>query len=103
MKRCGACGDEFENHLNFCPTDGKPLVTNRDVASFDYRPTIISDESLARRLAIQFAFLVSEFAWRGHGSKLIHLSSFRTSSVSSRTTPDDLSRDHTFAMAYSSQ
>src|SRR2546421_306222 len=65
MKRCGACGDECENHFNFCPTDGKPLVTNRDVAGFDYRPTIISDESLARRMAIQFAFVFQRLrdAW----------------------------------------
>ena len=61
MKRCGACGEEFENQFSFCPTDGKSLVVNRDTASFDYRPTIISDESLAQRLAIQFAFLVQRF------------------------------------------
>lgn len=61
MKRCGACGEEFENQFNFCPTDGKSLDTNRDAATCDYRPTIISDESLARRLAIQFAFLVQRF------------------------------------------
>src|SRR2546425_5230884 len=65
MKRCGACGEEFEDQFNFCPTDGKRLFTNRDVAGFDYRPTIISDESLARRLAIQFAFLFQRLlvAW----------------------------------------
>src|SRR5437588_12216087 len=65
MKRCGACGDEFENHFNFCPTDGETLFTNRDTATFDYRPTIISDESLARRLATQLAFLVQRVrvAW----------------------------------------
>src|SRR5439155_5854220 len=65
MKRCGACGEEFEEQFNFCPTDGKRLFTNRDTATFDYRPTIVSDESLARRLATQFAFLVQLFrvAW----------------------------------------
>jgi len=61
MKRCGACGEEFENQFNFCPNDGKSLDTNRDTARFDYRPTIISDESLAQRLAIQFTFLVQRF------------------------------------------
>ena len=61
MKRCGACGEEFENQFSFCPTDGKSLVANRDTATFDYRPTIISDESLAQRLAIQFAFLLQRF------------------------------------------
>src|SRR3989440_12304351 len=65
MKRCGACGEEFENQFNFCPTDGKPLSTDLAVASFDYRPTIISDESLSRRLATQLAFLVQRVrvAW----------------------------------------
>ena len=33
MKRCGACGAEFENQFNFCPTDGKSLVANRDTAT----------------------------------------------------------------------
>ena len=61
MKRCGACGEEFANQFNFCPNDGKSLETNRDKAGFDYRPTIISDESLVQRLAIQFAFLVQRF------------------------------------------
>ncbi len=65
MKRCGACGEEFEHQFSFCPTDGKRLVTNREVASVDYRPTIISDESLAQRLANQVAFLIERFraAW----------------------------------------
>ena len=65
MKRCSACDEQFENQFNFCPTDGKRLFTNRHTATFDYRPTIISDESLARRLAIQFAFLVQRIrlAW----------------------------------------
>lgn len=61
MKRCGACGEEFANQFNFCPNDGKSLETNRDTVRFDYRPTIISDESLGQRLAIQFAFLVQRF------------------------------------------
>ena len=65
MKRCSACGEEFENQFNFCPTDGKTLLTNRDVATGDYRPTIISDESLARRLTVQLVFLVQRIraAW----------------------------------------
>lgn len=61
MKRCGACGEEFANQFNFCPNDGKSLETNRDTTRFDYRPTIISDESLAQRLAVQFAFLAQRF------------------------------------------
>jgi len=65
MKKCGACGEGFENQFNFCPTDGEPLSVNREGGSFDYRPTIISEELLARRLAIQFEFLVQRFrlAW----------------------------------------
>ncbi|HXI61140.1 MAG TPA: hypothetical protein VNF70_00460, partial [Pyrinomonadaceae bacterium] len=67
MKRCGACGEEFESQFSFCPNDGKSLGMNRETAPFDYRPTIISDESLAQRLAIQFVFLVQRFraTWPG--------------------------------------
>ncbi|MFN2576386.1 MAG: energy transducer TonB [Pyrinomonadaceae bacterium] len=61
MKRCGACGEEFENQFNFCAVDGKTLFTNRDVTPFDYRPTIIDNESLPRRLFTQAVFLVERF------------------------------------------
>jgi TonB family protein len=64
MKRCGACGEEFRNQFNFCPVDGQTLGLAA-VADFAYAPTLISDESLLRRLAIQVSFLIerSRAAW----------------------------------------
>jgi TonB family protein len=65
MKRCGACGQEFQDRFNFCPVDGGALVSSSKAAAFEYRPTIISDRSLPRRLAIQIDFLVerAKSAW----------------------------------------
>ena len=57
MKRCGACGEEFHNHFNFCPVDGETLI-EREVAAINYSPTIISDVSLAQRLFVQLSFLI---------------------------------------------
>ena len=64
MKRCRACGEEFQNPFNYCPADGQAL----DPASptgFYYLPTIISDEPLVRRLVSQVWFVVerSRIAW----------------------------------------
>src|SRR6476661_8569492 len=59
MKRCGACGEEFQNHFNFCPVDGETLLQVREVdAAVHYSPTIISDVSLAQRLLVQLSFLI---------------------------------------------
>jgi len=57
MKRCGACGEEFQNHFNFCPVDGETLI-ERESDAINYSPTIISDVSLAERLLIQLSFLI---------------------------------------------
>jgi TonB family protein len=57
MKRCGACGEQFQNQFSFCPVDGQALYAAL-TKDFDYLPTIISDELLLRRLAIQTLFLV---------------------------------------------
>ena len=57
MKRCGACGEEFQNHFNFCPVDGETLI-ERESDAINYCPTIISDVSLAQRLLVQLSFLV---------------------------------------------
>jgi TonB family protein len=64
MKRCGACGERFQSQFNFCPVDGQTLST-AEGAAFAYRPTIMGDDSLASRLAIQILFLVeqSRAAW----------------------------------------
>ena len=60
MKRCGACGEEFQNHFNFCPVDGAALIERREVDDgFNYSPTIISDDSLAQRLILQISFLIA--------------------------------------------
>lgn len=58
MKRCGACGEEFQNQFRFCPVDGEALVGSRETDGFNYFPTIIGDESLVQRLAIQVLFLI---------------------------------------------
>ena len=57
MKRCGACGEEFQNQFNFCPVDGETLI-ERESDAINYCPTIISDVSLAQRLLVQLSFLV---------------------------------------------
>lgn len=59
MKRCALCGEEFRDEFNFCPVDGETLSVAPGAAPV-YRPTIMSDDSLARRLAIQISFLVAE-------------------------------------------
>ena len=58
MKRCGACGEEFQNQYKFCPVDGEVLTRTSDVDAFSYSPTIISDDSLGQRLAVQVLFLI---------------------------------------------
>ena len=57
MKRCGACGEEFQNRFNFCPVDGETLI-EPEIGAINYSPTIISDVSLARRLLVQLPFLI---------------------------------------------
>src|SRR6478672_11298903 len=57
MKRCGACGEEFQNQFNFCPVDGETLI-ERESDAINYSPTIISDVSLAQRLLVQLSFLI---------------------------------------------
>ena len=58
MKRCGACGEEFQNQFRFCPVDGEVLTRSTGVNAFEYSPTIISDVSLAQRLLAQLLFLL---------------------------------------------
>src|ERR1041385_2404866 len=58
MKRCGACGEEFQDQFKFCPVDGAVLVGGRETGGFNYSPTIISDESLISRLSVQIQFLI---------------------------------------------
>ena len=65
MKRCNACGEEFQNQFNFCPVDGETLQSIEGTTGFEYRPTLIGDESLLRRLTVQFRFLIERLrsAW----------------------------------------
>jgi TonB family protein len=58
MKRCGACDEEFQNQYKFCPVDGEVLTHGLDADAFSYSPTIISDDSLGQRLAVQVLFLI---------------------------------------------
>src|SRR3954466_11877917 len=64
MKRCGACGQEFQDRFNFCPVDGEALFSPVTV-SVEYRPTIIGENSLPRRLVFQINFLIERatLAW----------------------------------------
>src|SRR5436190_5787906 len=57
MKRCGACGEEFQNQFKFCPVDGETLPLN-GIDAFGYSPTIIGDDSLVHRLLVQLLFLI---------------------------------------------
>src|ERR1044071_10149752 len=65
MKKCDACGEEFQNQFNFCPVDGASLVLSAVSSALAYRPTIIADALLVRRLTIQVSFLIEELrtAW----------------------------------------
>jgi len=59
MKKCGACGEEFQNQFNFCPVDGEVLTRPRETGAVNYSVTIMSDVSLAQRLLVQLSFLVA--------------------------------------------
>ncbi len=65
MKRCGACGQPFQDRFNFCPVDGGPLVSNQSAKTVEYCPTLINDSSLLRRLSLQVNFLIerAKLAW----------------------------------------
>lgn len=65
MKRCGACGQQFQDRFKFCPLDGEVLVSSLRPTAFEYRPTIISEKSLPSRLAYQILFLIErvKLAW----------------------------------------
>jgi TonB family protein len=60
MKRCGACDQPFQDRYNFCPVDGAALALSSGPKTFEYRPTIISEETLLRRLTFQIAFRVEQ-------------------------------------------
>src|SRR5436190_22961278 len=65
MKRCGACSQQFQDQFNFCPVDGEGLDLFIRVNPVGYQPTIITENSLPRRLAFQIIFLIErvKLAW----------------------------------------
>lgn len=60
MKRCSACGEQFESHYSFCPIDGKSLSESDAGLQFEYRPTLMSDRSLPERLIAEIRFLAKQ-------------------------------------------
>ncbi len=79
MKRCNACGEEFEDRFSFCPVDGTPINTvPAAMTTFDhsrsewtgrippeFKLTIISTTGLLVRLSNEARFLAREIkvAW----------------------------------------
>jgi TonB family protein len=55
MKKCNACGEEFEDKFSFCPVDGTAFR-----AAHEFNLTIVSDLGLLQRLAIEFGFVGSQ-------------------------------------------
>jgi len=61
MKKCAACGEIFENNYNFCPVDGEPFGPAGNLATV-FRPTLLEEAHLSRRLAREFADLFERMA-----------------------------------------
>ena len=63
MKKCNACGEEFQDNFSFCPVDGTLLdPSSRSERAQLFRLTLIEDARLARRLATELAFLLNRIA-----------------------------------------
>jgi TonB family protein len=60
MKRCNACGEEFQNKFSFCPVDGVPFAIGSDPVAGEFHLTLIDDERLARRLGNQILFVLDQ-------------------------------------------
>ena len=67
MKKCNACGEEFENAFGFCPVDGMLLARPDFDGKQLYQLTLIDEAHLPRRLANELALLVARArkAWPG--------------------------------------
>jgi TonB family protein len=61
MKKCAACGEVFENNYNFCPVDGAPFGSGGDLSPV-FRPTLIEEAHLSRRLAREVTYLFVRMA-----------------------------------------
>jgi TonB family protein len=66
MKRCNACGEEFEDKFSFCPVDGKEFsAVDPGAARDEFKLTIVSGVGLIHRLAIELKFVLDQVreAW----------------------------------------
>jgi TonB family protein len=65
MKRCDVCGEDFPDQFSFCAIDGKPLAAHKHLDTREYHPTLLTEKSLAERLATEAQFLFDSFkrAW----------------------------------------
>jgi hypothetical protein len=73
MKKCHACGEEFQNRFSFCPVDGTPFdggpdgeqCDSSDSAPAEFHLTLIGEEPLALRLGHQLSFVADQIkqAW----------------------------------------
>ena len=61
MKRCNACGEEFQDKFSFCPVDGKQFtVVVPGASGHEFSLTIISELGLLGRLAIELQFVLAQ-------------------------------------------
>jgi TonB family protein len=61
MKRCKACGEEFQEQFSFCPVDGSALEISASQSSpAEFQLTLIGDEGLGRRLMNQLWFVADQ-------------------------------------------
>lgn len=74
MKKCKACGENFEDTYAFCPLDGMPLLISllpvgegpgTACARREFNLTLIGDARLSQRLAIEIQFVLDQIkrAW----------------------------------------
>jgi len=62
MKKCNACGEEFEDKFSFCPVDGKVLGGMVSLQGLhEFRLTMVSDRGLVQRLALEVEFVLDQF------------------------------------------
>ena len=61
MKRCNACGEEFEDKFSFCPVDGKRISTVvPGASSHEFNLTLVADLRLIQRLVIELQFVLGQ-------------------------------------------
>ena len=61
MKRCNACGEEFEDKFRFCPVDGKQFrMVVSGAPRHEFSLTMVNDLRLVQRLAIELQFVLGQ-------------------------------------------